>query len=50
MLHDVAGLLSMSPKRPSPLKPPAAADDWKITDEWGIYDPEKAGIPALAGS
>lgn len=37
----------MSPKRPSPLKPPAAADDWKITDEWGIYDPEKAGIPAL---
>ncbi len=37
----------MSPKRPTPLKPPAAADDWKITDEWGIYDPEKAGIPAL---
>lgn len=37
----------MSPKRPMPLKPPASADDWKITDEWGIYDPEKAGIPAL---
>ena len=37
----------MSTKRPMPLKPPASADDWKITDEWGIYDPEKAGIPAL---
>lgn len=37
----------MSPKRPTPLKPPPSADDWKITDEWGIYDPEKAGIPAL---
>ena len=37
----------MPPKRPTPLNPPATADDWKITDEWGIYDPEKAGIPAL---
>ncbi|MEZ5419419.1 MAG: hypothetical protein R2708_19050 [Vicinamibacterales bacterium] len=37
----------MSPKRPASAKPPSTSDDWKITDEWGIYDPEKAGIPAL---
>jgi len=36
----------MSSKRLSP-KPSATADDWKITDEWGIYDPAKAGMPAL---
>lgn len=36
----------MSSKRPS-AKNSSTNDDWKITDEWGIYDPEKAGIPAL---
>ena len=40
------GSLHMSSKRPS-TKTGSASDDWKITDEWGIYDPEKAGIPAL---
>jgi hypothetical protein len=36
----------MSSKRP-PTKTGSKSDEWKITDEWGIYDPEKAGIPAL---
>src|SRR5262245_55434862 len=35
----------MSPKRTTPLKPPPPSDE--LTDEWGIYDPEQAGIPAL---
>lgn len=35
----------MSPKRPAPPKPSPTSDE--LTDEWGIYDPEKAGIPAL---
>jgi hypothetical protein len=37
----------MSPKRPATSRPSPPPDEWKITDEWGIYDPEKAGIPAL---
>jgi hypothetical protein len=41
-----AGILHMSSKRPS-AKTGSTTDEWKITDEWGIYDPEKAGIPAL---
>jgi hypothetical protein len=41
-----AGSLHMSSKRPT-TKTSAPTGDWKITDEWGIYDPEKAGIPAL---
>lgn len=40
------GSLHMSSKRPS-TKTGSTSDEWKITDEWGIYDPEKAGIPAL---
>jgi hypothetical protein len=36
----------MSSKRPS-TKTSSTTDEWKLTDEWGIYDPEKAGIPAL---
>ncbi|MEZ5421093.1 MAG: hypothetical protein R2708_27665 [Vicinamibacterales bacterium] len=36
----------MSPKHP-PQKTGAPADEWKVTDEWGIADPDKAGIPAL---
>jgi len=36
----------MAPKRPpTKLSPPS--DEVKITDEWGIYDPAKAGMPAL---
>ena len=41
-----AGSLHMSSKRPT-TKTSSTTGDWKITDEWGIYDPEKAGIPAL---
>lgn len=36
----------MSSKRPS-TKACSTTDEWRITDEWGLYDPEKAGIPAL---
>lgn len=36
----------MAPKKqPQRLAP--ADDPWSITDEWGMYDPQKAGIPAL---
>lgn len=38
--------LHMSSKRPSP-KAPSTSSEWSITDEWGIYDPAKAGMPAL---
>lgn len=31
----------------TPAQKPDAGDDWQITDEWGIYDPGKAGMPAL---
>lgn len=37
----------MPPKRQASSRPVSPPDEWKITDEWGIYDPEKAGIPAL---
>ncbi|MEZ5291459.1 MAG: hypothetical protein R2745_10270 [Vicinamibacterales bacterium] len=36
----------MSPKRPPSNERPAP-DAWQITDEWGIYDPAKAGMQAL---
>ncbi|MGE0813742.1 MAG: hypothetical protein AB7O28_05445 [Vicinamibacterales bacterium] len=36
----------MSPKRPPSNERPAQ-DAWQITDEWGIYDPAKAGMQAL---
>lgn len=36
----------MPPKR-LPAKDKPSRDDWQITDEWGIYDPAKAGMQAL---
>jgi hypothetical protein len=36
----------MPPKRLPPKDTPSR-DTWQITDEWGIYDPAKAGMQAL---
>lgn len=36
----------MPPKRPAAKDKPSR-DNWQITDEWGIYDPAKAGMQAL---
>lgn len=35
------------PKRLAPPKSSSPAEQVQITDEWGIYDPAKAGMPAL---
>lgn len=30
-----------------PMRPPASSDKRPTVDEWGMYDPERAGLSAL---